>query len=501
MRPLPFRIKIALLTAATAGLGLMAFGITASWLVESQKIEAVDTEIRLLGARHPGWIAAHGNFQRLDESLAFIFGETHASNVVLMVKDVGGAVLYTSAGWPPGLDPQKLNCRLEDDPNARAPATNRPATGDGIGRGRGGTGRGLGPGGGGPAAFTKIPRFQNVKTHDGEWRLGMLGTTERTLVIGLNFAPVRADMLRLRVALAGAGTAALLLVALGGWHVAGRAVRPLRTIAETAERVTASGLDARIPAANDAPEIARVIQVLNRMMDRLEASFRQATRFTADASHELKTPLAIMQGELENALQAAAPGSRGQQLFADLLEEVQRLKEITRSLLLLAQADAGQLKLALETTDLSATLEGMVEDARVLADGKDLAFDVQIPPGVRVPADRALLTTAVFNLIGNAIKHNHHGGRVALRLEAHEDKATVLIGNSGPEIPAAGQSKIFDRFFRIPRGDRARVEGTGLGLSLAREIVRAHGGELRLHESRAGWTTFELRLPAISAGL
>lgn len=356
-------------------------------------------------------------------------------------------------------------------------------------------GRGLGPGGGGGVAvFTKTPKFQTVTTTRGEWRLGMLGTADTTLVIGLNYDRTRAELNRLRNAFLLSLAVALLLVGVGGWLVAGRALRPMRTIAETAERVTASGLDQRIPASNEDPEIARVIHVLNRMMDRLEASFHQATRFSADASHELKTPLAVMQGELENALQAARPGSSEQQLFGNLLEETQRLKTITRSLLLLAQADAGQLKLALEPVDLSAELENMIEDARVLAADSRLQFDVQLPPQVRIKADRPLLHTALFNLISNAIKYNEPDGKIEIRLESADDRITLTIGNTGPGIPPAEQSKIFERFFRVSRATGSRVEGIGLGLSLAREIVRAHGGELSLRESRAGWTVFQLHL-------
>jgi signal transduction histidine kinase len=231
------------------------------------------------------------------------------------------------------------------------------------------------------------------------------------------------------------------------------------------------------------------------MMDRLEASFRQATRFSADASHELKTPLAIMQGELENALQAAASGSAEQQLFSTLLEETQRLKTITRSLLLLAQADAGQLKLALEPMDLSAELEAMLEDARVLAAELPLTFETYLQPDLRVPGDRALLHLAMFNLINNAIKYNVSDGRIELRLESERDKTIFTIGNTGPGIPAGDQAKVFERFFRVDQANSPRVDGIGLGLSLAREIVRAHGGELSLRESRAGWTCFVLNLP------
>lgn len=491
MKPLPFRLKIALLSAVISGLVLVAFGVTAWLLISRQKLESVDTEIRSLGARHPGWIANRGNYQRLDDALKFIFGEAHENQIILLVKDTNGLLLHASSGWPKELDAAQLDCTLADDPNA-------VTVGGGSGRGRGGMGgmgRGMGPGGGmGQVTLTKIPKFQTVQTAAAEWRLGMLGTADTTLVIGLNLAGPRAELNRLRNTFLLALPIALFLVALGGWLVAGRALRPMRAIADTAERVTASGLDQRIPASNEDPEIARVIHVLNRMMDRLEASFRQATRFSADASHELKTPLAIMQGELEAAVQAAAPGSEEQQTFSALLEETQRLKSITRSLLLLAQADAGQLKLTREPVNLTTTLHSLIEDAKILAEDAELRFEVDLPADITVPADRALLPTALLNLLVNAVKYNEPGGRIQIRLAAKDAVVTLEVGNSGPGIAPAEQAKIFDRFHRVEAARSRNVDGLGLGLSLAREIIRAHGGELVLKESRPGWTVFELRM-------
>lgn len=488
MKALPSRLKIALLSAAISGVVLVAFGVAAWLLISRQKLESMDTEIRSLGARHPGWIASRGNYDRLDEALQFIFGDAHENQVILLVKASDGAVLHTSSGWPKELDPEKLDGRLENDPNAIT-------LGAGTGRGRGGLGRGLGPGGGGgQVTFTKTPQFQTVNTTRGEWRLGMLGTDDTTLVIGLNFSGPRAELSRLRNTFLLALPVALLLVGLGGWIVAGRALRPLKTIADTAERITARGLDQRIPKETENPEAARLILVFNRMMDRLEASFRQATRFSADASHELKTPLAIMQGELENALQAARPGSPEQQLCTHLLEETQRLKTITRSLLLLAQADAGQLRLAPEPIDLSAEVEEMIEDARVLAGGLRLSFATRIEPHVRTEADRALLRTVLFNLVTNAIKYNEPGGRIEIQLATAGEKTVFTIGNTGPGISAEDQPRVFARFHRAKQSRTARVDGIGLGLSLAREIVRAHGGELSLQESRPGWTQFQMTL-------
>jgi two-component system heavy metal sensor histidine kinase CusS len=487
--------RVALLVS---GLVLTAFGTAALFAIQRQKLEAVDTEIRSLGARHPGWILNRGNYERFDAALEFIFGEEHRNQIILLVKDAAGQTLYTSSRWPKKLDPARLDCSLDDDPQAiAAAATNRVGSGFGLGRGRGGMGRGLGPGGGGglaPAAFTKIPRFLTVSVNGSKWRLGLLGTSETTLVIGLNFDTAQAELDRTRNAFLLALPLALFLVGGGGWWVAGRALRPLKRITETAEGVTARGLDQRIPASKEAPEIARLIQVLNGMMDRLEASFRQATRFSADASHELKTPLAAMQGELENALQTAAPGSREQQVLTSLLEETHRLKTITRGLLLLAQADAGQLQLTLEDVQLSSELGALIEDARILASESNLTFELQTKPAVCVQGDRGLLNSALLNLIQNAIKYNEPGGRIAVKLTSDSHRVIFEIGNSGHGIPEAEQSRVFDRFYR---GDAARADkaaGLGIGLSLAREIARAHGGDLVLGESTSDWTSFRMTL-------
>ena len=495
MRTLSFRLKIALLSAAISGLVLVAFSLAVWFLISEQKLASMDTEIRSLGARHPGWIANRGNYQRLDEALAFIFGEAHQNQVGLLVKDASGTVLHTSAGWPSGLDPASLDCTLADDPKLlEFASTNRDQSGIGMGRGRGGMGRGLGPGGGiAQVTFTKVPRFQTVTTAGVEWRLGMLGTPETTLVIALNNEAARSELNRIRNGLLLALPISLFVVGLGGWLVAGRALRPMRVISKTAERVTASGLDKRIPESNEDPEIARVIQVLNRMMDRLETSFRQATRFSADASHELKTPLAIMQGELENAIQASPPGSPEQRVFNNLLDETQHLKRITSNLLLLAQADSGQLKLALEEIPLSTELEAMIEDAHILAAESNIQFNLDVPLGVTVRGDRGLLRMALLNLIKNAVRYNEPGGSVGLTLTVAQ-QIELTICNTGPGIPPADQPRVFERFYRarqlaLPSGD-----GLGLGLSLAREIILAHKGTLVLKESRPGYTCFTVCL-------
>jgi heavy metal sensor kinase len=504
MKPLPFRIKIALLSTVISGVVLIAFGVAAYLMIARQKIESLDTEIRSLGTRHPGWISNRRDYKRLDEGLGFVFGEEPADRFILAVKDLRGSVLHTSDGWPESIDANQIDATLAVDPKAaRTTAGDSSEGGFRGGRGWGGQGRGMGPGGGpggGQAAFTRIPRFQTIATPAGEWRLGMLGTDDTTLIVGLKTNQARAELDHLRNRFLLTLPVALFLVGLGGWIVAGRALRPMRVIASTAEQVTARGLDQRIPLSNEDPEIARVIQVLNRMMDRLENSFQQATRFSADASHELKTPLAIMQGELENALQDAAPDSREQQVFGGLLEETQRLKTITGGLLMLARADAGQLKPALETVGFTAMIEDILEDTRVMAEESQLTFEVDLAPEVSVRADPVLLRTALLNLFVNAVKYNETGGTIRTRLEPRDGEAHLTIGNSGPGIPDADQGRVFTRFHRVDAARQRKVDGVGLGLSLAREIIRAHDGELELLESRPGWTSFRLRMSLPKAG-
>ncbi len=145
--------------------------------------------------------------------------------------------------------------------------------------------------------------------------------------------------------------------------------------------------------------------------------------------------------------------------------------------------------------DLTAALADMIEDARVLGAEARLRFDVQLQSGVHLSADRALLHTALFNLLTNAIRYNEPAGRIEFRVQAERGEIRFTVGNTGPGIPAADQPKIFERFYRTQRVERPRGDGIGLGLSLAREIIRAHGGELSLRESRPGWTEFVVTLP------
>lgn len=512
-----FRFRIALLSAVLSGVVLAGFG-TAAWLwLRHERWSALDREIRALAYRHPGWMNQRANFERLAGAIEFIFGAERRDQLILLAQDTTGTIHYRSEHWPAAIPPESIDLTLDVDPDPASPrrepggthSTGRTGAGDaepgegihaGWGRGPGG-GRGLGPGGGGggggmvASAYTRIPRFVSVRTETTTWRLGILGNDHDRLVVGIDGAELLAELARLRDRFLLSLPLVLGLIGAGGWWVAGRAVRPLRRIARAAEHIHAQALDQRIPADDEDPEIQRLIAVLNGMMDRLERSFRQATRFSADASHELKTPLTVMQAELEQAIQAAEAGSREQRVYASLLEETQRLKSIARSLLLLAQADSGRLPLSREGVDLAGLLLDLAADARVLGEPQALVVETDLPPSALVNADRALLRLALSNLLENAVHYNLAGGRIRVGLETVGGEVRIRVVNTGPAIPPEDRSRVFERFHRGDLARGRRRDGAGLGLSLAREILAAHGGDLVLVDSGPAGTEFEARLP------
>lgn len=341
----------------------------------------------------------------------------------------------------------------------------------------------------------KKPVFITIQTPSGTWRAGIMGSERITMMVGVNMASYYEDAGQYRTALLGIVPFALLLLAAGGWVLAARALKPVALITRTAEGITAYALNQRIPPVDADKEIARLVDVINGMLERLEKSFGQAVRFSADAAHELQTPLTILQGELDDAVQHAPAGSEEQLRYSGLLEEVQRLKAIVQKLLILARADAGRLNLRLEPTDLTAMIGSAAEDISALA--PHMKIETHIAPGVMVKADPDLLGQVVRNLTTNAVKYGKEDGTIRLQLSIREQNAIFTIANTGAAIPATDRDKIFDRFYRVDQSRSKAVSGAGLGLSLARELARAHHGELRLDPASNNVVSFTLMLPRV----
>jgi signal transduction histidine kinase len=286
---------------------------------------------------------------------------------------------------------------------------------------------------------------------------------------------------------------ALVILAAGGWLIAQRALRPVAGITSTAQRITARGLDQRVPEGKADSELLNLIRTINSMLDRLERSFNQAVRFSADAAHELQTPLTVLQGMLDDAVRQCPREGEEQRRYASLLEEVQRLKAIVQKLLILARADASQLPLRREPVDFSELIQNAVDDATVLK--PDARIEAHIAPGVILQGDRDLLGLVVQELTKNAAKYNRESGVIRYELATESTVVRLTVENSSDPIPVEDRERIFERFHRVDKSRSVRVPGTGLGLSLAREITRAHRGTLRLDPAKPGLVGFSLRLP------
>ncbi len=291
----------------------------------------------------------------------------------------------------------------------------------------------------------------------------------------------------------------VIAIGAGGWWIADRAVAPITTIAARAANISASDLSQRLPDTPAQDEIGDLTLVLNAMFDRLQRSFEQVTRFTSDASHELKTPLALMRAEVENALESPALAPEPRELLENLGEQCSRLSLIIDALLLLSRTDDRRLALEQTRFDLVRLVRELMEDAEILAEPARLSLECELPNEMPVWGDRRLLARAVMNLLDNAIKHNETAGRVRVAAARENGQAVLRIGNTGRGLSRETGEEIFERFFRGDPAHGDETPGHGLGLSIAREIARAHRGDVQLARSDASWTEFSLMLPVEGA--
>jgi signal transduction histidine kinase len=317
-----------------------------------------------------------------------------------------------------------------------------------------------------------------------------------TLVLVASQKPMHEMLAELMGAYLAAFPVVLLVVGLGSWWMARRALQPIEAMTREVSVITASRLDRRIavPAVDD--EVGRHVRILNAMFDRLQASFDQATRFTADASHELRTPLTILRGEIEQALHASETGRGSEKLLLSLLEQTTALQKITDNLLLLARFDAGKLPLQRSAVNFSQLVAVAVEDAGMLASPQGITIEADVAEGIKVDGDALLLRRVLLNLVDNAVRYNRAGGTLRLALRREGGDAVFRIGNSGAGIPTERQAAIFERFFRAHEDRNSSTGGSGLGLSLCREILMAHGGRIALSRSESDWTELTVQLPA-----
>jgi len=291
--------------------------------------------------------------------------------------------------------------------------------------------------------------------------------------------------------------AALLIASAGGLFLANKALRPVDAITRIARRIGSGDLSQRIRIKRVNDELGRLASTFNEMIAKLEKSFRQVKRFTADASHELKTPLTILRGEVEVGLKKKRGLKEYQQILASNLEEINRMSRIVEDLLTLSRADMGELTMEREEIELSALAREVWRDLRLLAKKKRIQLKFMDNGFTRVEGDPLFLRQLILNLTENGLKYTRAGGEVAVRVKGDRDQGVVrlLVTDTGVGIPQKDLKRIFDRFYRVDGARSRETGGTGLGLSISQWIAHAHEGRIVVESKVGKGSTFTVTLP------
>ncbi len=318
---------------------------------------------------------------------------------------------------------------------------------------------------------------------------------EQQQVVGLvqvaqTLADLQATLRRLLLILLISGPLLVLVAGGSGYFLAARALEPIDQITRTAQHISVNDLSARLNLPPTADEVGRLATTFDTMLARLEESFRRERQFTADAAHELRTPLSAMQAILGTIQEKRRSPADYERALVDLAGEVERLRTLTGGLMLLARGDLGQLAL-IETVDLSTLLHDVTDSLGSLAEAKGLTLTCAVPAGLTMSGDSDSLIRLFVNLLGNAIKYTEQGGITVSAAQGPGDALTVIVADTGLGIPPEHLPHIFDRFYR---GDKSRsTQGAGLGLAIALEIARAHAGTIEVSSQVGRGTTFQVK--------
>jgi heavy metal sensor kinase len=295
---------------------------------------------------------------------------------------------------------------------------------------------------------------------------------------------------------------ALILGSFLGWAMAGRALTPVMDIARAAQRISGSNLSLRLPTRETGDELDYLILTFNRMIDRLESSFQQMKQFSADVSHELRTPITAIRGQLEVALFTAQTTDHYREAMFNALQDIDRLSQIVRALLLLSQAESGQLVLQKSRIDLREVGSDLVDQFQIPAEAAGVRLTEDLPAECFIEGDRVQIERMITNLLSNALKFTPEGGEVRLRARTTPEFVEIVVEDTGRGIATEYLPHIFDRFYRVPGSGTAPgpEQGLGLGLSFVAWIVKAHHGKIDVESTVGKGTRFVIQFPAPGVG-
>ena len=336
------------------------------------------------------------------------------------------------------------------------------------------------------ASFFDLSR---IPGQDESGRMLALPLQDRVLVVGATLEHRNDTLTSLQAAFLIGGPIALLLMSIGGYLLAGAALRPIESMRRRAAEISASSLHERLPVPPPDDEVSRLGRTLNEMLARLEDGLERERRFVADASHELRTPLATLRAELELALRRSRTTQEFENSIRSAAEETDRLSRIADDLLILARAEQGTLALRPEPTDLVDVVETVRDrfGARAELEGRALTVEADEAPVARV--DRLRVEQALGNLVDNAFEHGR--GRITITAGQSNSSAELHVLDEGPGLPPEFRDQAFKAFTRAaPSGN-----GSGLGLAIVETIARAHDGTAGAKVRPVGGADVWIRLP------
>lgn len=317
----------------------------------------------------------------------------------------------------------------------------------------------------------------------------------QAIVVATSMEGVDASVRRLEALLLVAGPAALLAAGAGGWWLARRALLPVSRMTAEASEIGVHRLDERIEVPDTADEVGRLAETLNAMLERLERGVQERRRFVADASHELRSPLAVMTAEIDVSLRSSTLPPEAREVLGSAGEEVARMTHIVEDLLTLARIDEGRLDLARGPVDLRALAEAVATKLDPVAERRGIRVEAGGDAAV-VSGDHQRLEQVVANLVDNAMKFSGPGATVQILAWRNGTEAGLSVADTGAGIPAEALPRVFDRFYRVDPSRSRAQGGSGLGLAICREIVEAHGGRIHATSAPGAGSTFTLSMAA-----
>jgi len=326
------------------------------------------------------------------------------------------------------------------------------------------------------------------------WERFELLPSGEAILLACSFAPELRELHLTALKLAGVGGVILLFGLAGGWWLVGRAIRPIEDISATAVKISAGDLSQRINVAEAESELGQLASVLNSTFARLETAFAQQQQFTADAAHELRTPVSVMLTQTQTALNRERSAPEYRETIEACQRATQRMRRLIESLLELARLDAGREQMKRMKFDLSQTAWDCVELVRPLAAERGVKIHCDLP-AVDGYGDSERLSQVITNLLANDVQYNKINGEVRISAKLQGSMILLAVSDTGPGISSEDLPHVFERFYRA---DPSRSSGqTGLGLAISRAIVEAHGGTIEVSSQPGTGTTFTVALPTV----